>query len=56
MYSCKGICSATVPFTLLLIFSTPGVAFGTTVTPISTENVGVYSAIAVSAHVNIVCE
>jgi len=56
MRSYRGTCSAAAPFTLLLIPSTPGAAFSTTAAPASTENVGVYLAIAVSAHVNIVRE
>ena len=56
MHSCKGICSAIASFTLLLIPGTPSVTFGTAVTPTGMENVGVYSAIAVSVRVDIVCE
>ena len=56
MHSCKGIYSTTTPFTLLLIPSTPSTAFSTTATPISMENVRVYLAIAISTHINIVCE
>ena len=55
MCSRRGICFA-APFTLLLIPSTPGAAFGTAATPAGMENVGVYSAIAVSARVDIVRE
>jgi hypothetical protein len=52
----KGTRSVAAPPTLSLIPSTPGAASGTTVTPTGTENVGVYSAIAVSARVDIVRE
>jgi len=50
----KGIRSATAPPTLSLIPGTPGAASSTAATPTSTENIRVYSAIAVSARVNIV--
>jgi hypothetical protein len=52
--SYKGICFVAAIFTLLLIPSTPDTVSGTTVTPTGTENVGVYSAIAISTHINIV--
>ena len=54
MCSCKGIYFAAALFTLLLIPDTPSAAFNTPTTPTSIEGVGVYSAIAVSACVNIV--
>jgi len=54
MRSRKGIYSTAAPPTLLLISSTPGAASSTTATFTSTENVKVYSVIAVSARVNIV--
>ena len=53
MYSYRGTCSAAPP-TLLLIPGTPGTASSTTTTPISMENIRVYSAIAISIHVDIV--
>jgi len=56
MRSRRGTYSATAPFTLLLIPGTPGTASGTTAAPAGTENVGVYSAIAVFVRVNIVYE
>ena len=56
MRSYRGTRSTAAPFTLLLIPSTPGAASSTTTAPASTENVGVYLAITVSVHVNIVCE
>jgi len=56
MRSRRGIRFTATPFTLLLIPSTPGAAFNTTTAPTGTENVGVYSAIAISARVNIVRE
>ena len=52
--SYKGIHSTAAPPTLLLIPSTPSTASGTTTTPTGTENVKVYSAIAISARVDIV--
>ena len=54
MRSRKGIYSAAAPPTFSLIPSTPNAALGTATTPTSTENVKVYSAIAVFARVNIV--
>ena len=54
MYSCKGIYFTAAPPTLLLIPGTPSTAFSTTATPTSTENVRVYTAIAVSVYINIV--
>ena len=56
MCSYKGIYFTAAPSTLLLIPGTPGAVFGITATPTSTENVGAYLAIAVFAHINIVCE
>ena len=55
MCSCRGTCFAAL-FTLSLIPGTPGAASGTAATPAGTENVGVYSAITISARVNIVRE
>jgi hypothetical protein len=55
MHSRRGTRSAAAPPTLSLIPGTPSAA-SSTVTPAGTENVGVYSAIAVSARVDIVCE
>jgi len=54
MRSYRGTRFAAAPLTLLLILSTPSTTFSTAVTPTSTENIGVYLAIAVSAYVNIV--
>jgi len=54
MRSYRGTRSVAIPPTLLLIPRTPGAAFSTTATPTSTENVGVYLVIAISARVNIV--
>ena len=54
MRSYRGTCSATAPFTLLLIPGTPGTAFSTTTALIGIENIGVYLAITVSVYVNIV--
>jgi len=54
MRSRRGTRSAAAPPTLLLIPGTPGATSGTTAAPAGTENVGVYSAIAVSARVDIV--
>ena len=56
MPSCKSTCFATVPPILSLIPGTPGAVSGTAATPAGMENVGVYSAIAVSVRVDIVCE
>ena len=56
MCSCRGTCFAAAPPTLSLIPNTPGAASGTAATPAGTENVGIYSAIAVSTCVDIVCE
>ena len=53
MRSRKDTHSITTPSTLLLIPSTPSTA-SSTITPTSTENVGVYLAITISARVNIV--
>ena len=53
MRSRKGTRSITAPPTLLLIPSIPSTT-SSTITPASTENVGVYLAIAVSIRVNIV--
>jgi len=50
----RGTHSTTAPPTLSLIPNTPSATFSTTAAPASTENVKIYSAIAVSAHVNIV--
>jgi len=50
----KGIYSAAAPPTLLLIPSMPGAISSTITTPASTENIKVYLAIAIFAHVNIV--
>ena len=55
MRSRRGTCSAAPP-TLSLIPGTPGAASGTAATPAGMENVGVYSAIAVSARVDIARE
>ena len=54
MRSYRGTRSAAASSTLLLIYSTPGTAFGTTTAPTSIENVRVYLIIAVSIYVNIV--
>ena len=54
MRSYKGIHSTTAPPTLLLILSTPSTASSTAAISAGMENIKVYSAIAVSAHVNIV--
>ena len=54
MRSYKGIHSTTAPPTLLLIPSTPSTTSSTAATPTSTENIKVYLAIAISAHINIV--
>ncbi|OCK88049.1 uncharacterized protein K441DRAFT_330198 [Cenococcum geophilum 1.58] len=56
MRSCRGIRSVAAPPTLSLIPGTPGAASGTAATPAGMENVRGYSAIAVSARVNIVRE
>jgi len=56
MRSRRGTRSAAAFPTLLLIPSTPGTTSGTTAAPTGTENVGVYSAIAISTRVNIVRE
>ena len=56
MRSRRGTRSIAAPPTLLLIPSTPSVSSGTATTPTSTENIRVYSAIAISARVDIVCE
>ena len=56
MRSHRGTYFTTVFFILLLIPSTPSAVFGTAAAPISTENVGVYLAIAISTRVNIVCK
>jgi len=53
MRSRKGTCSIAAPPTLLLIPSTPSTT-SSTIAPTSTENVGVYLVIAVSARINIV--
>ena len=55
MRSRKGTRSVAAPPTLSPIPGMPGAASGT-VTPAGTENIGVYSAIAVSARVDIVRE
>ena len=49
----KDIFSIATPFTLLLIPGTPSTTFST-ITSTSTENIGVYLAITVFTHVNIV--
>ena len=54
MRSRKGIHSTAAPPTLSLIPSTPSAASSTAATPTGTENIRVYSAIAVSVCVNIV--
>jgi len=54
MRSYRGIHSTAAPPTLLLIPSTPSATSSTITAPTSTENVRVYSAIAVSVRVNIV--
>ena len=54
MRSRKGTYSAATPFTLLLIPSTPSATSSTATAPASMENVKVYSAIAISTHINIV--
>ena len=56
MHSRRGTRPAAAPPTLSLIPDTPGAALGTPATPAGTEGVGVYSAIAVSARVDIVRE
>ena len=56
MRSRKSIYSATTPFTLLLIPGTPSTTSGTTATFTGIKNVRVYLAIAISTHINIVCE
>jgi len=56
MRSRRGTYSTAASSTLLLIPSTPSAASSTTAAPTSTENVRVYSAIAVSVRVNIVRE
>ncbi len=56
MRSRRGTRFAATPPTLSLIPSTPSAAPRTPATPAGTENVGVYSAIAVSARVDIVRE
>jgi hypothetical protein len=56
MRSRGGTRSAATPPTLSLIPSTPSAASGTAAASAGTENVGVYSAIAVSARVDIVRE
>ena len=53
MCSCRGIRFAAL-FTLLLIPGTPSAVFGTTATPTSMENIGVYLAIAIFIYVDIV--
>ena len=55
MRSRRGTRSAAPP-TLSLIPGTPGAASGTAATPAGMENVRVYSAIAISARVDIVHE
>jgi hypothetical protein len=52
--SYKGIYFAAASFIFLLILGTPGAAFGTTITPTSMENVGVYLVITISVRVDIV--
>ena len=54
MRSCEGTYSIATPFTLLLIPSTPGATFSTITTPVNTENVEVYLAIAISIYDDIV--
>ena len=56
MRSRRGTYFTTAPLTLLLIPGTPSTAFSTTITPTGTENVGVYSVIAISTYVDIVRE
>jgi hypothetical protein len=56
MRSCRGTRSATASPTLLLIPGMCNTAFTTAAAPTIIENVGAYSAIAVSIRVNIVCE
>ena len=54
MRSYRGTRSATTPFTLLLIPSTPSTTSSATTTPTKMENVGVYLVITISVRVNIV--
>jgi len=54
VHSYKSTHSTAAPPTLSLIPSTPNAASSTTATPTSTENIKVYSVIAVSVHINIV--
>ena len=54
MRSHKGTHFAAAPPTLSLIPGTPSTAPSTPATPTGTENIGVYSAIAVSAYIDIV--
>ena len=54
IYSHKGTHFAIAPLIFLLIYSTPGAAPSTLITPTSTENIKIYSAITVSARVNII--
>ena len=54
VHSYKSTHSTAAPPTLSLIPGMPSAASSTTAAPASTENVKVYSAIAVSARVNIV--
>ena len=56
MCSHKSTCFAAAFFILLLIPGTPSATSGTTATPASMENVKVYSAIAISVHIDIVCK
>ena len=53
MRSRKDIFSIATPFTLLLIPGTPSTTFST-ITPTSTENIGVYLAITIFIRINIV--
>ena len=56
MRSRRGTRSVATPPTLLLIPSTPSVGSSTATTPTSTENIRVYSAIAISTRSDIVCK
>jgi len=54
MRSHRGTRSAAAPLTLLLIPGMPSTTSSATAAPASTENIRVYLAIAVSAHIDIV--